>query len=66
MDNILNSQNDNFENKINQAKKILDKLIDPKITLEDSVNIFKEGMLELDKAQKLLDDAKLEYSEYSK
>jgi exodeoxyribonuclease VII small subunit len=56
----------NFEDKIKQAKELLDKLIDPEITLQKSVEVYKDGMKELEEAQKLLDDAKLEFEEYSK
>ncbi len=52
-----------FENKIESAKKLLDKLIDPEITLSSSVEVYKKGMNELETAQKLLDEAKLEFEE---
>ena len=54
-----------FENKIEEAKKLLDKLIDPEITLSQSVDIYKNGIKELESAQKLLDEAKLEFEELS-
>ena len=54
-----------FENKIEEAKKLLDKLIDPEITLSQSVNVYKDGIKELESAQKLLDEAKLEFQELS-
>ena len=53
----------NFEDKIKTAKELLDKLIDPEITLQTSVKIYKDGMKELEEAQKLLDEAKLEFEE---
>ncbi|VAY86313.1 Exodeoxyribonuclease VII small subunit [hydrothermal vent metagenome] len=53
----------NFEDKIKIAKKLLDKLIDPEITLQNSVKVYKDGMKELEQAQKLLDEAKLEFEE---
>ena len=63
----MNTKNEieelSFEDKIKQAKQLLDKLIDPEITLQNSVNIYKQGMKELDEAQKLLDDAKMEFEE---
>ena len=55
----------NFEHKIEEANKLLDKLISPDITLSDSVSIYKEGMEELESAQKLLDEAKLQFEELS-
>jgi len=54
-----------FENKIIEAQKLLEKLIDPEITLSNSVEVYKNGMKELETAQKLLDDAKLEFEELS-
>ena len=55
-----------FENNITKAQKLLEKLIDPEITLSNSVEVYKEGIKELELAQKLLDDAKLEFQELSK
>lgn len=54
-----------FENKIIEAQKLLEKLIDPEITLSNSVEVYKNGMKELEVAQKLLDEAKLEFKELS-
>lgn len=51
----------NFETKLEDAKKILDQLMNPEITLEHSVKAYKEGMQKLSEAQKMLEDAKLEY-----
>lgn len=47
-----------FEDKINKAKGLLDKLTNPDITLSDSVKYYKDGIAELTQAQKLLDEAK--------
>lgn len=58
-DTELNS----FENKIIEAQKLLEKLIDPEITLSNSVEVYKNGMKELELAQNLLDEAKLEFKE---
>ena len=52
-----------FEDKIDEAKKLLDKLINPEITLSQSVDIYKNGMNQIEQAQKLLDEAKLEFEE---
>ena len=54
-----------FEDKISKAKILLEKLIDPEITLSSSVEVYKNGLKELETAQKLLDEAKLEFVEYS-
>ncbi len=55
-----------FEEKIEEAKKHLEKLIDPEITLSNSVEEYKKGMSELELAQKLLDEAKLNFQELNK
>ncbi len=55
-----------FEEKIQNAKNLLEKLIDPQITLSDSVEIYKNGMNELKEAQALLESAKLEFEELNK
>ena len=54
-----------FEDKIEEAKKLLETLIDPEITLSTSVEVYKKGLKELEDAQKLLDEAKLEFIEYN-
>ncbi|MFP4485758.1 MAG: exodeoxyribonuclease VII small subunit [Campylobacterales bacterium] len=56
----------NFEDKIKHSKEILEKLMNPEITLEESMKLYKEGMDEIKAAQKLLDDAKVEYEEIKK
>jgi len=56
-------ETNSFENKIVEAQKLLEKLIDPEITLSNSVEVYKNGMKELEEAQKLLDEAKLEFEE---
>jgi exodeoxyribonuclease VII small subunit len=52
-----------FEDKIVEAQQLLEKLIDPEITLSQSVEVYKNGMKELEDAQKLLEEAKLEFKE---
>ncbi len=55
-----------FEQKIAHAKEILEKLMNPEITLSESVAYYKEGIKELKEATKLLENAKLEFEEYQK
>ncbi len=55
-----------FEKKIEEAKKLLEQLTDPEITLSKSVEVYKKGMGELEQASKLLEEAKLEFIELSK
>ena len=54
-----------FEENIKNAQELLEKLINPEITLSQSVSVYKEGLKELEMAQKLLDDVKLEFQELS-
>ncbi|MGA1932315.1 exodeoxyribonuclease VII small subunit [Arcobacter sp. YIC-464] len=55
-----------FEDKIIKAKTLLDKLSNPEITLSDSLEVYKNGMKELEEAQKLLDEAKLIFTTQNK
>ncbi|MGB5917575.1 MULTISPECIES: exodeoxyribonuclease VII small subunit [unclassified Arcobacter] len=54
-----------FEEKVENAKELLEKLANPDITLSSSVEIYKNGMKELDDAQKLLETSKLQFKELS-
>jgi exodeoxyribonuclease VII small subunit len=59
----MNKDTISFEDKIKKAKELLDKLVDPELTLSNSVKLYKDGLKELDEAQKLLDEAKLQFEE---
>ena len=48
-----------FETKLQNAKKTLETLMDPEITLENSVKAYEKGMSELNEAQKILEDAQI-------
>jgi len=50
-----------FEKKLVDAKAVLEKLMDPELTLDVSVKSYKEGMKTLQEAQKILEDATLEF-----
>ncbi len=52
-------ENLNFEVKLENAKKSLETLMDPEITIEDSVKAYEKGMKELNEAQKILEDAQI-------
>ena len=52
-----------FEVKLENAKKILEKLMDPQITLQDSVKAYEEGMKELQDAQNMLQEAQIKIQE---
>lgn len=55
-----------FEKKIEKAKELLEKLSNPDITLSDSLDVYKNGIKELEEAQKLLDEAKLIFTQEEK
>lgn len=52
---------ESFEALIEQSKNALLRLGDSKLTLKESLEIYKTGLKNLNKAQKLLENAKLEY-----
>lgn len=54
---------EDFEDKLESAKKILETLMNPEITLQDSVKAYEKGMSELNKAQKMLEDAQIKITE---
>ncbi len=55
-----------FEKKIEEAKKMLNELMNPEITLQKSVMLYKEGIKALKEAGKMLEEAKLEIEEIEK
>lgn len=52
-----------FESKLESAKKTLEILMNPEITLQDSVKAYEKGMKELADAQKILEDAVIKINE---
>ncbi len=52
-----------FESKLQSAKKILETLMNPDITLAKSVKAYEEGMSELTKAQKILEEAEIKITQ---
>ena len=55
-----------FEERIEKSKEILEKLMNPEITLSDSVALYKNGTDELKEASKLLEEVKLKFEVYQK
>jgi exodeoxyribonuclease VII small subunit len=53
-----------FEEHIEKSKEILEKLMNPEITLSDSVKLYKDGTDKLKEASKLLEEAKLKFELY--
>jgi exodeoxyribonuclease VII small subunit len=58
--------NSSFEKKLEQSKKIIDKLMDSEITLEEAIKLYKEGLEAIKEAQKMLEEAKLKVEKINK
>lgn len=56
-------ETEDFEAKLESAKEILETLMNPDITLQESVKAYEKGMSELTKAQKILEDAVIKINE---
>jgi len=54
------SQEESFEDKIINAKAILEKLMDPALPMNESVKAYEAGMNELKAAEKMLEEAQLQ------
>ena len=54
---------DNFEEKLESAKSVLEILMKPEITLADSVKAYEKGMKELSDAQLILENAVIKIKE---
>lgn len=52
-------QNDTFESKLEHSKEILNKLMDPSITLEESLKLYKEGIKQIKEATAMIEEAKV-------
>lgn len=52
-----------FETLLQKAKEALSKLNSQDITLQESLNLYKQGMQDLKNAQRILENAKLQYQE---
>ena len=52
-----------FETKLENSKKILETLMNPQITLEESVKAYESGMKELAEAQKILEETQIKIQE---
>ncbi len=50
--------NESFEEKIANAKSIMEKLMKQDISLEDSVKLYEEGIKNIQEASIILEDAK--------
>jgi len=52
-------KHETFEEKLAYSKEVLEKLMDPEITLEHSVKLYEEGLKNIKEAQKLIEEAKM-------
>ena len=50
-----------FEKKLEEAKKLLEKLNDPEISLYEAMEYYKKGIKLLEEASKMIEEAKLEF-----
>jgi len=57
------AKKEDFETKLESAKDTLEILMNPEITLQDSVKAYEKGMKELSDAQKMLEDAQIKIQE---
>jgi len=55
-------KNSTFEEKLEHSKALLEKLMNPEITLEESVKIYEEGLQNIKEAQRLIEEAKTKIS----
>jgi exodeoxyribonuclease VII small subunit len=51
-----------FEEKLEHSKELLEKLMNPEITLEESVKLYEEGLKNIKEAQTLIEEAKTKIS----
>ena len=51
-----------FEEKLEHSKELLEKLINPEITLEESVKLYEEGLKQIKEAQTMIEEAKTKIS----
>ena len=48
-----------FEQKLEKSKQLLNQLLDPDITLEESLKLYENGIKEIKSAQKMIEEAKV-------
>jgi exodeoxyribonuclease VII small subunit len=51
-------KHETFEEKLDHSKALLEKLMNPEITLEESVKLYEEGLKNIKEAQTLIEEAK--------
>lgn len=63
LDKLKGSKMQDFEGKIEKTKEILKRLNAQDLSLKEGLELYKEGIKELQEAQDILQKAKLEYEE---
>ena len=58
-------QTKSFEENLEIAKDVLDELSSSDVSLDDSMNLYKDGLKHLNTASKILEKAKLDFEELS-
>jgi len=58
-------QTKSFEENLEIAKDVLDQLSSSDVSLDDSMNLYKDGLKHLNTASKILEKAKLDFEELS-
>ncbi len=59
--NVKNAPKKSFEEHVHSLEQAIDRLNDPNLSLKDGMDLYKTAMQELVLAQKLLENAYLEY-----
>ena len=52
-------QTQTFEEKLEASKTILNQLMNPEITLEESLKLYENGLVQIKEAQKMIEEAKV-------
>lgn len=55
-----------FEQKLEASKNILNQLMNPEITLEESLKLYESGLAEIKTAQKMIEEAKVKITTIEK
>ena len=59
----MSEEKKNFEDTIEEAKKVLENLSKPDLALDEGIKEYKRGVLLISEASKMLEEAKLVYEE---
>ena len=58
----MKKDEESFEQKLEKAKAILEKLSNPELSLADGMKQYQEGIAILKDASKMVEEAKIEYT----